>query len=164
MALLALTSRIWRALFGLPRSFTTGEKFERYAGKYLFSSNRYELLQKTHSYKTKNKNFVLSADPDFKFRDRRNGRIFYVEAKYRSSFFKGQLTWCTEKQLSHYRLRNYELPVFVLLGTGGRPENPAFVSLIPLSSACFTSLFLSHAKKYSIHPRKCILSKILWRR
>lgn len=164
MFLLSLPFRLLRFLFGTPRSFTTGEKFERYARKFLFTGNRYELLQKTHGYKSKNKNFVLSVDPDFKFRDRNSGRIFYVEAKYRSSFFKGQVTWCTEKQLSHYRQRNNELPVFVLLGTGGRPEQPAFVSLIPLKQANFTSLFLSHAEKYSIHPRRALLSRILWRR
>lgn len=164
MSLLLLPFRLWRALFGTPRSFTTGERFEHYARKYLFPRSRYELLQKTHGYKTKNKKFVPSADPDFKFRDRNSGRIFYVEAKYRSSFFKGQVKWCTEKQLSHYRQRNNELPVFVLLGTGGRPEKPAFVSLIPLRSACFTSLFLSHAEKFSIHPRRTLLSRILWKR
>ncbi|MBI5856792.1 MAG: hypothetical protein HZB42_04000 [Sphingobacteriales bacterium] len=162
--LLSLPFRLWRALFGTPRSFTAGEKFERYARKYLFSNSRYDLLQKTHGYKTKDKNFVLSADPDFQFRDRRSGRIFYVEAKYRSAFFKDQVTWCTEKQLSHYQQRNREWPVFVLLGAGGRPEQPAFVSLIPLRSASFTSLFLSHARKYSIHPRRPVLSKTLWKR
>ena len=164
MGLLSLPFKLWRVLAGTPRSFTIGEKFEYYARKYLFTGGSYELLQKTHSYKTRKKNYVPSADPDFKFRDRRTGRLFYIETKYRSSFFKGQVTWCTEKQLSHYRRRNSELPVFILLGTGGSPGQPAFISLIPLKQANFTSLFFSHAEKYSIHPRKAVSPKILWRR
>jgi hypothetical protein len=164
MFLLSLPGKIFNVLFGTPRSFTTGEKFERYTRKYLFTSGHYELLQKTHGYKTRNKNFVPSADPDFKLRDRRTGKLLYVEAKYRTTFFKGQVKWCTEKQLDHYRQRNREVPVFVLLATGGSPDRPAFVSLIPLKQVNFTTLFVSHAEKYSIRPGKTVSSKTLWRR
>jgi hypothetical protein len=155
---------IFRSLFGTPASFTTGEKFEHYARKYLFTREYYELLQKTHSYKTSNKNFVPSSDPDFKFRDRRTGRIFYVEAKYRKIFFRGQVKWCTEKQLGDYQERNRENPVFILLAVGGSPARPPFVSLIPLNRANFIVLYDYYAKKYAVSPGKYISSKILWRR
>ena len=164
MGLFSLPGKIFNALFGTPRSFTAGEKFERYTRKYLFTSGYYELVQKTHGYKTGEKNFVPSADPDFKLRDRRTGKLFYIEAKYRAVFFKGQVKWCTEKQLSHYQLRNREIPVFILLATGGSPDRPAFVSLIPLKQVNFTTLFMSHAEKYSVHPGRNVSSKTLWRR
>jgi hypothetical protein len=164
MGFFSILGKGLRALWGTPKSFTVGEKFEHYARQYLFPQSDYELLQKTHGYKTKNKNYVPSADPDFKFRDRHKGKIFYVEAKYRTAFFKGQVKWCTENQLSRYQQRNRECPVFILLSIGGSPDRPAFVSLIPLSQANFTILFRSHAEKYAVHPKKRILSKNLWRR
>jgi hypothetical protein len=164
MELFSILGKGLRALFGTPKSFTVGEKFEHYIRKYLFTQSHYELLQKTHGYKNKNKNYVPSADPDFKFRDRRTGKIFYVEAKFRTAFFKGQVSWCTGRQLYNYQQRNRESKVFVLLGVGGRPDRPAFVSLIPLNDANFTILFASHAEKYSVHPKKRIASRILWRR
>jgi hypothetical protein len=164
MGFFSILGKGLRALLGKPKSFTVGEKFEHYARQYLFSKSYYELLQKTHGYKTRNKNYVPSADPDFKFRDRRNGKIFFVEAKYRSSFFNGQVSWCTENQLRRYQQRNRECPVFILLGIGGSPDRPAFVSLIPLSQANFTALFRSHAEKYAIHPKKIVSPKILWKR
>ncbi len=164
MGLLSIPFKILRALFGTPRSFSVGESFEGYARKYLFTERRYELLQKTHGYRSPKKNYVPSADPDFKFRDRRNGKIFFVEAKYRKSFFKGQVTWCTENQLSRYQQRNREYPVFILLAVGGTPDHPAFVSLIPLKKINFTALFKSHAEKYAIHFKKVIASRVLWKR
>jgi len=164
MLLLSFPFKILRALFGTPRSFTVGESFESYARKYLFTERHYQLLQKTHGYRSPKKNYVPSADPDFKFRDRRNGKIFYVEAKYRKSFFKGQVTWCTERQLDHYHQCYRENPVFILLAVGGNPDRPEFVSLIPLKKANFTTLFKSHAEKYSIHTKRKIASRLLWRR
>lgn len=164
MGLLSFPGKILRALFGKPRSFSVGESFESYARKYLFTERHFELLQKTHGYRSPKKNFVPSTDPDFKFRDKRNGKIFFVEAKYRKSFFKGQVTWCTGNQLLSYQQRNRECPVFILLGVGGNPDHPAFVSLIPLKQANFTILFKSHAEKYAIHFKKVVASRALWKR
>lgn len=164
MGLLSFPFKILRTLFGTPKSFSAGESFENYIRNYLFTERHYELLQKTHGYRSPKKNYVPSADPDFKFRDRRNGKIFYIEAKYRKSFFKGQVTWCTERQLQHYQQCNREYPVFILLGVGGSPIHPAFASLIPLKKAGFTTLFKSHAEKYVVHTKHAIVSRVLWRR
>lgn len=164
MILLSLPLKILRALFGRPRSFSTGETFEEYARKNLLPHHFYSLLQKTHGYKTKHKNFVLSTDPDFKLKDRRTGKSFYVEAKYRSAFFKGQVKWCSEKQLQHYQRCQRELPVFVLLGIGGKPDRPAFVYLLPLKQVNFTTLYKSFAEKYTVHPWRHISSRDVWKR
>jgi hypothetical protein len=164
MGLFSILGNGLQTLFGKPKSFSTGEKFEQYIRKHLLTAGHYELLQKTHGYRTKNKNYVPSTAPDFKFRDRQNGKLFYVEAKYRKSFFKGQVSWCTERQLQYYRRSNRECPVFILLGVGGNPDKPAFVSLISLEKVNFIQLYQSFTEKYAIHPEKRIGSRILWRR
>ncbi|HYM94844.1 MAG TPA: hypothetical protein VET23_11940 [Chitinophagaceae bacterium] len=163
MGLLSILGKGLQTLF-TPQTFKTGEKFENYIRKKLFTERYYELLQRTYGYNVKTKTFVQSANPDFKLRDRRTLKIFYAEAKYRKQFFKGKITWCTENQLSHYRQCNREFPVFIILGVGGSPAKPAFVFLIPLRVANFTELYKSEAEKYMIHSRRPVLSKILWRR
>ena len=163
MGLFSLLGKGLKTLF-TPQTFKTGEQFEHYVRKRLFKDRHFELLQRTLGYNVKTKDYVQSANPDFKLRDRRTKKIFFAEAKYRKSFFKGHLTWCSENQLRHYRQCNHEFPVFIILGVGGEPSHPDFVALIPLSQANFTDMFLSHAKKFSIHPRNAISSKTLWRR
>jgi hypothetical protein len=163
MGFFSLVGKGLRALF-TPASFKTGERFENYIRKKLFTDRYYEQLQRTYGYNVKTKNFVHSSNPDFKFRDRRKSKIFYAEAKYRKSFYKGQLTWCTDDQLEHYQRCNREFPVFIILGVGGEPWQPAFVALIPLHKVNFTSIYLSLAEKYQVRNRRPVLSKTLWRR
>jgi hypothetical protein len=150
--------------FFTPESFKTGEKFENYVRKKLFTDRYYELLQRTYGYNVKKPNYVHSSNPDFKLRDRRTLKIFYAEAKYRKYFYQGKTKWCTEEQLKRYRQSNQEAPVFVILGVGGVPHRPKLIFLVPLRVANFTELYISEIEKYMIHPRRPIMSKILWRR
>lgn len=163
---MGLFSWIGKGLHSLftPRSFKTGEHFENYARKRLFPERYYELLQRTYGYNKIAQQFVHSSNPDFKLRDRRTLKTFYVEVKYRKYFYQGKTVWCTEQQLKRYRECNNEAPVFVLLGVGGSALKPKFVFLIPLRVANFTELFLSETEKYMIHPLKPVSSKTLWRR
>ncbi|HVT85349.1 MAG TPA: hypothetical protein VHD35_09090 [Chitinophagaceae bacterium] len=163
MGLLSWISKSLKSLF-TPESFKTGERFENYVRKKLFTERYYELLQRTYGYNVKTNNYVRSSNPDFKFRDRRTLKIFYAEAKYRKYFYKGKTSWCTEEQLKRYRQCNQEVPVFIILGVGGTPQRPKLIFLIPLRVANFTELFISEVEKYMIHPRRPILSKTLWKR
>lgn len=163
MGILSLIGKGLKSLF-TPGSFKTGESFENYIRKKIFTEKYYELLQRTYGYNVKSKNFVHSSNPDFKLRDRRTLKTFYAEAKYRKYFFKGKVTWCTEEQLNRYRQCNREAPVFIILGVGGTPNHPKFIFIIPLRVANFTDLFQSEIKKYMIHPRRPILPGKLWRR
>lgn len=150
--------------FLTPQSFKTGECFENYVRKKIFTEKYYDLLQRTYSYNIKTKNYVPSSNPDFKFRDRRTLKTFYAEVKYRKYFYKGKITWCSEGPLKHYRQCNKEAPVFIILGIGGLPSCPGSVFLIPLKFINCTGLYFSEIKKYRIHPGKVVLSKVLWRR
>ena len=147
-----------------PQTFKTGEKFENYVRKKLFTDRYYKQIQRTYGYNVKTNHFVQSADPDFKLYDRRRSKIFFAEIKYRKQFFKGKVNWCTENQLNHYRHCNYQAPVFIVLGVGGDPWKPESVFLIPLKLISYTELYLSEIKRYAVHPRRAIASRILWRR
>lgn len=147
-----------------PGTFKTGEQFENYVYRRIFPNRNYELLQRTYNYNVKGKNYVPSSNPDFKFRDRRTSKIFYVEAKYRKNFYDGKISWCSEKQLKNYWRCNYAYPVFVLIGIGGEPNRPNFLSLIPLRHANFTELFVQHVGKFEIKTHTRVSSRMLWRR
>ena len=101
-----------------PESFKKGEKFENYIRNYLFTKDKFDMLHKTPAYAT-NKNDYSSEDsekPDFKFKVIRTGKAFWVEAKYRSTYYED---WCKPSQLERYREINKELPVYITLGLGG---------------------------------------------
>ena len=147
-----------------PESFKIGEKYEDYIRRNLFVENYYDLLERTHNYKT-NKDYVESSlKPDFTFRDRLTRREFYVEAKFRTGLHNNKIVWCNERQLARYLGYNNEKPVFLMLGMGENPKYPEFLSLIPLTQAKYTGLFPSHAEKFEIEIGKPVLSKILWKR
>jgi hypothetical protein len=145
-----------------PESFKMGEEFENYVRKYLFVDKYYDIIERTHNYKT-NKDYVESSlKPDFKFRDKWTKKEFYVEVKFRTGFYNNKIVWCKEKQLARYLDYNKQLPVFIMLGMGDNPKYPEFLSLIPLAQAKYTGLFQSHAEKFEIEIAKPISSKILW--
>lgn len=74
-----------------PQSFKMGEQFETYVRKCLFIDNYYEILERTHNYKT-NQDYVQSSlKPDFKFRDRQTKKEFYVEAKFRTGLYNNKI-------------------------------------------------------------------------
>lgn len=146
-----------------PESFKMGEEFEKYVEEYLFPKTYYDLVERTHDYRTNSKNYVeTSLNPDFKFRDKRTKKEFYVEAKFRTNLYNGKLVWCNDKQLGRYQQVNQHTPVFVILGDGGKPDWPECLSLIPISKAKYTGLFPSYIAQFEIEPEKPISSYILW--
>jgi len=147
-----------------PESFKMGQKFEDYVQQYLFPNNYYDILEKTHSYQANSKAYIeASLNPDFKFRDRYTKREFYVEAKFRTGMYKDKLVWCNETQLTRYHEINRKTPVFLILGDGGKPDWPEYLSLIPMSKAKYTGLFPSYVDRFEIEPEKTVTSKLLWR-
>jgi len=149
-----------------PESFKVGEKFENYVRKELFTDELYKLVERTHDYSTNSKDFVeASVKPDFKFYDKAAKREFHVEAKFRSgNLYQGKLEWCKPFQLRRYQEYNKQLPVFLILGIGGRPDSPAALSLIPLSEAKYAALFPKFVEQFNIPLNKAVSSKNLWNR
>jgi len=155
----------FRNEFNTPESFKIGQKFEEYVREYLFTDKYFDLIERTHDYNTNSRDYVESSlKPDFTFRDKRSRHEFYVEAKFRSSFYKGKINWCNENQLQRYRYYNEERPVFLILGMGDDPKYPEFLSLMPLDAIKYTSLYLSFAEQFEIRIDQSISSNKLWER
>jgi hypothetical protein len=115
-------------------SHVLGEKFEWYIREFLFVDVYYDLLEVPPTFTKNRRHFPQSAlRPDFKFRDLRTGRQFYVEAKFRSGQINNSDVRCSYyDQLARYRSFNKECPTFLILGVGGIPAQPAFVTLLPI--------------------------------
>ena len=167
MGLLSIISKGIKAMIdeaNTPESFKTGEKFEEYVRKFLFTDKHYNILERTHSFQT-NKDYVQSSmKPDFKFFDKLNKKEFYVEAKFRTGLYKDKIQWCNPQQLERYVEYSKTCPVFVIIGMGEKPDYPEYLTLIPLSQAKYTGLFPSHADKFSIPIDSPVHPKSLWQR
>ena len=140
-----------------PDSYVKGDEFERFIRRHLFLNDDYDLLHRTHDY-TSNKNDYIesSKEPDFKFRSREFGKEFFVEAKYRSGFYKGAVKWCKPHQLKRYQAINKKTPVCIVLGVGQQPGSPERVYLVPLKRIRYTRLFRSFLSEYEIPAHQCV--------
>ena len=132
-------------------SYVKGDEFERYIRANLFPPASYVLLHKNHDFFT-SQDFDIesSKEPDFKFKSQTNGIEFFVEAKYRSHFFRGKLEWCKTYQLRRYQAINKNTPIFIVIGVGNNSTAPEQVYLIPMKEIKYTVLFQSFLRKYKI--------------
>jgi len=69
---------------------------------------------------------------------------FAVECKWRGGWEVGAkpfLYWATDQQISNYQgfAQARKLPVFVVLGLGGRPDDPSEVFIVPLDKLRFAA-------------------------
>lgn len=74
-------------------------------------------------------------DLEYELKTARHKVKFAVECKWRKGFFDYNIEWAKPYQVANYK--NYEtengIKVFVIIGIGGLPENPASVYIIPLN-------------------------------
>ena len=132
-------------------SYVKGDEFERFIRDNLFPHVCYDLLHKNYDYLTSQDFYIESSEePDFRFRAPKSGAEFFIEAKYRSHFFKGRLEWCKTYQLRRYQVINKDTPIFIVIGVGGHPMTPEQVFLVPMKDIKYTVLFQSFLRKYEI--------------
>lgn len=150
-----------------PDSFIKGEEFEEYVRKFIFTISTYDLIHKTHDYNSNNRDYVESSlKPDFKFRDKKSGKEFFVEAKWRKGIYnrENKIEWCNQKQLRRYKaIDKNENKVFVILGFGDKPIKPEEIVLFPISGCNYNALFDSFLDKYSFYVNKPVFSEYLWK-
>ena len=150
-----------------PDSFIKGEEFEEYVRKYLFPISDYDLVHKTHDFNSNKGDYVeTSLMPDFKFRDKTNGKEFYVEVKWRRGNYnrENKIEWCNKSQLHRYKsIDSVENKVFIALGIGDDPNRPEEIFLFPMSACRYNGLYDSFLNKYSFYIGKSVFSSYLWR-
>ena len=140
----------------IPDAFLKGVDFESYVRDYLFSKDKYTLIERTPDHPGEKDAFVFSSkEPDFKLQSE-SGKTFLLEANYRDYFFDGAIEWCKFYQLSHYREVDRIAPVYVVIGIGGQPSDPERLYLLPLRVIKSDKLFRSTLQLYEIPAKKCV--------
>lgn len=136
-----------------PESFRKGQQFEQFVEEKIFTEDRYELITRTNSYEQNSIRYAEDTlKPDFKFRCKETGKEFWVEAKYRSDFYRDQIEALSYTQRDRFYVLEREegLPVFVIIGYWGSAHKPYALSLIPLKDYEYIDLYRSFLRKYDL--------------
>lgn len=80
----------------------------------------------------------------------RKGR-FAIECKYRSGYFNGGIELAKDYQFKNYKEyeRKARVPVFIVLGVGGRPDSPDELFVIPLKNLNSNFINTWNLKQYA---------------
>jgi hypothetical protein len=133
-------------------AFEKGRLFENYVERVLFPKRTYLLLDRTHSFKQNAYRYVESSKkPDFKFRSKTTSQEFYVEVKFRAKYDSNdQVTIMKPTQFTRFTELNKELPILVVIGVGGKPDNPDLISLIPFQELQYLNIYKSVINNHKI--------------
>ena len=135
-------------------TFKKGELFESFVENELFKPSEYDLIHRTNSQSQNETRYAEDTlKPDFKFRCRKTQQEFYVEAKFRSKFnINDKIEVITYGQIERFKeLQNREnIPIYIAVGYGGTPNNPNYVSLIPLNNLDYLELYASFLRRFNI--------------
>lgn len=114
-------------------SFAKGQAFEDYVQKRLFPEKDYELLHQTNAFDQNSQRYIGDSRlPDFRFKHILTGKEFHIEAKYRTRPFQDAYDILSETQVATFKtVHTPQIPVYIVLGYGGRANWPDYVSLIP---------------------------------
>src|SRR3989338_11018978 len=132
-----------------------GRSFEGYVED-LFRKNKEWKVERDNSYRKLRKGWVESySDPDFVFIHRKTNKKIAVECKYKEKEYD-RIFWAYEDQIEHYQNFSVKenIPVFVILGIGGRPKNPKRVFLAPLAQIKYPDVRIDYLEKFERDPKK----------
>jgi hypothetical protein len=114
-----------------------GQKFEDYVVN-LLADSRFRLLDRTMDKKTSEGVYAESClNPDLHISQAHKPQWldYYIECKYRTSWYQGQV------KLEKYKVDRYKTfqgterrKVLIALGVGGKPEAPKSLMIVPLDS------------------------------
>ena len=132
-------------------NYEKGVAFERYVIG-LFDPKYFALHEWTRDLSGKTNGYVVESDsnPDLVLRYKPRDELFAVECKFRSSLYRGRLSWTTQKKLMGYNAyaKKSKAPVFVVIGLSGLPDAPDRMFCIPLLEAKYPDLYPSVFEKF----------------
>lgn len=123
--------------------FEMGSKFEDFV-RFTYYGHNYEFTHITPSHEENCVEFnEESYKPDLKLLDSNTGEEFWIECKYRSYIHhKKEYQIISENQLRRHQSIT-DSPVFVMLGIGGKPNNPLYLYKIPIAQ-CKSVMTIGH--------------------
>ncbi len=124
-----------------------GASFEGYVEK-LFARNEWKIEQ-DNTFRKLNRWVESYSNPDFVFVHRRTGRRLAIECKYKLKEYD-PIIWAYENQIENYQnfSKKQNIPVFVILGIGGKPTNPKRVFLVPLNQIKYPDVKIDYLEKF----------------
>jgi len=145
-------------------SFIKGEKFEKFIENNIFTSEDYDLIHRSNSFEQNRDRFAEETlRPDFKFRCKKTNKEFYIEAKYRSKYNNSKkVEIMSLNQFKRFKQiqEDEKTPIYLVIGMGGKPEDPNSLSIIPIEKIEYLSLYESFLKKFRIKKTKINSEKL----
>lgn len=146
-------------------NYQKGSVFEKYVVDLFNQKSGYFAINDwTRDNIDKSKGIYVESNtnPDLVIRYKPTNERFAVECKYRSKYYRSQkinglvVNWAAPDQIKRYNAysRSQRIPVFVVIGVGGRPDNPEEMFCIPLREAKYPEIFPSVLEKYERTPGK----------
>jgi hypothetical protein len=141
-----------------------GRSFEKYIAE-IFSSQKdyFKIIDWTKDVYDKRKGIEVESNknPDLIIEYKPTGERFAVECKFRSWMYKSEkindyvIKWSYPDQIKRYNDYSKEnnIPVFILIGLGGKPNHPELCFCIPLKEAKYPEIFPSVLEKYERLPK-----------
>ena len=115
-----------------------GDAFEKFVVKNF--NAKYFTLQEWRSDKYVDGIYAVSNHfPDleviFDFKAKGVKEAFAIECKWRKNYYKNGIEWAQNYQIKNYKeyADKLKIPVMVVIGVGGEPENPHELFIVPLS-------------------------------
>jgi len=114
---------------------------------------RYFTLKEWRSDKGINGRYAESnKNPDLEFEFHLKGvkKTFAVECKWRQNYYKGGIEWSKKRQVERYNAfaADRKIPVFIVIGVGGTPDNPNEIFVVPLKAMKFAFATADYLKKF----------------
>jgi hypothetical protein len=144
-------------------NYEKGLTFEKYVFD-LFNPTYYSIEEWTRDVSDKRAGRTVESDknPDLLIRYKPKAERFAVECKFRSNYVSSQkinknvIAWSYPEQIQRYQefSKKKGIPVFVVIGMKGSPDNPEYMYCIPLEEASYPEIFPSVFGKYRRQPGK----------
>ncbi len=96
---------------------------------------------------------TLNPDLEIEFHMGKILELFAVECKWRKTFDQSQklgVEWASERQIQNYQKfsKDRGIPVFVVIGIGGLPDDPAELYVIPLDKLKYPFATADYLEKF----------------
>ena len=129
----------------------SGDDFEKFVVQ-KFSRNYFRLKEWAGDKYINGIYAETTQQPDLvmEFKLKREISHFAVECKYRSDFYNGGIEFATMEQCYRYSdfAENRNIPVFIAIGVGGKPDSPQYFYVVPLSELDSNFIDLPTLEKY----------------
>ena len=147
-----------------------GRAFEKYVAE-LFTRNEkyFSILDWTKDYYDKRDGIKVESNknPDLVICYKPTNKSFAIECKFKTNpYFNykrniSSIKWARPDQIKRYNdfSKEKDVPVFIVIGLSGEPNNPERMFSIPLADAKYSEIFLSVLEKHERDPQKTFFWK-----